>query len=255
MEAIARRPSRKLLIVLVLLAVIVAALPTLMALGVGWLSIHAISRAVSTGYVVDPSDPDVRHVDTYDGSTLVREEWSEVKRSDGSWVKNGPSIRWSSAHAKLVEGRYANDKREGQWMFWNDVRVRPAWSITLERTISDEIRPVYKVTVTGDGSVRYSGVTFVRVGGSQTAQISTEAVSRIQQRVRGIHLFETNLQCGFKAHDGPHVVIEAMDGSRSVRFDSLWNREKEDPDASTHVAIGELADLIDEVVGTDRWIK
>jgi len=48
----------------------------------------------------------------------ARTEFREVQRSDGSWVKDGPSVRWSREGRKLEEGAYIDDKRDGPWMFW-----------------------------------------------------------------------------------------------------------------------------------------
>jgi len=108
--------------------------------------------------------------------------------------------------------------------------------------------------VKSDGNVRYGGVGNVRVEGLQAAVLGPDACARIFRKAEDIKLFEMSYQCGFKIFDIPHVIIEATDGGRSVRLDSEWAGNMTDPDAKMHVAINELADLIDVAVGTGRWV-
>ena len=128
------------------------------------------------------------------------------------------------------------------------------WKTSLERTGCLGTCPSYWVEVKSDGNVRYGGVGNVRVEGLQAAVLGPDACARIFRKAEDIKLFEMSYQCGFKIFDIPHVIIEATDGGRSVRLDSEWAGNMTDPDAKMHVAINELADLIDVAVGTGRWV-
>src|SRR5262245_10324922 len=152
MEAIARRPSRNLLFLLVALGLFVIALPFLLAVAGGALFRHLVETGTSAEYSYSSMLPGERRGTTEDYSTHIRHEFREIQGPDGTWIKDGPSVRWNRQGRKLDEGRYRIGKREGQWMFWNDdgsidpdrsgvyesdIRARPAWSITLERTTCD----------------------------------------------------------------------------------------------------------------------
>jgi hypothetical protein len=108
--------------------------------------------------------------------------------------------------------------------------------------------------VKSDGNVRYYGVGNVRVEGLQTAALGPDACARIFKKAEDIKLFEMSYQCEFRIYDIQRVIIEATDGVRSVQLDNEWAGDMSDPDAKMHLAINELADLIDEAVGTGRWI-
>ncbi len=119
---------------------------------VGWICALSTTTIASkqTSYFSDR--PDVRTATTYHPVSTIsgsnREskkeaEWREIQSSPGHWVKEGRYVRWSVAGAKLEEGSYANDKRQGSWTFWDengivdpsrsgkyddDVRTEPALS-------------------------------------------------------------------------------------------------------------------------------
>jgi hypothetical protein len=121
--------SKNKLILLVALGAVVTAFPLLVAIGGAGLALYQVSAGVTYTIVSDPSYPSVRHASTYDRSTLIQEEWREIQRGDGSWIKDGPSVRWSRKHEKLEEGSYRDGRREGKWTFWSEDR-----SIDLARS-------------------------------------------------------------------------------------------------------------------------
>lgn len=53
----------------------------------------------------------------YDDSALARFDWSETRKDDGSWSRDGVCAGWSREGIQLVVGSYVNGKREGQWTF------------------------------------------------------------------------------------------------------------------------------------------
>jgi len=113
---------------------------------------------------------------------------------------------------------------------------------------------MYWVEVKGDGQVRYDGIQYVKIEGLQAALIPPAACARILQKAQDIRLFDMTYKCKFVVFDVSHVVIDATDGNRSVHLDSVWDGRMDDADARMHIELGELANLIDDVVGTGRWV-
>src|SRR5262249_34081935 len=64
--------------------------------------------------------PGVRQATTHQGG-LVVDEWREVRKPDGSWVKEGPAVFRVpfGVGKKVAEGSFRDDKRDGSWTFWN----------------------------------------------------------------------------------------------------------------------------------------
>jgi len=52
--------------------------------------------------------------------SLVEYEYREALRPDGTWMKEGPAVRWSRNGIKLEEGTYRDGKRDGPWTYRNE---------------------------------------------------------------------------------------------------------------------------------------
>ena len=68
----------------------------------------------------EQGDPSIRAGNIYDNASLARLEWRETQRADGTLVREGPVVGWSSKGRLLVMGKYLDGKREGEWIFWNE---------------------------------------------------------------------------------------------------------------------------------------
>ena len=119
-------------------------------------------------------------------------------------------------------------------------------AITIERTACYGACPVYSLEITGDGTVTYQGRQFVRVVGRATAMISPEAVRQLVAEFERIHYFD--LQNIYTAHitDLPTTTTSIRIGERFKKVVDHYGGPNE---------LEKLEDRIDEVAGSDRWVK
>lgn len=109
--------------------------------------------------------------------------------------------------------------------------------------------PVYTVTITGAGEVRYEGRNFVNVVGQRTATIPAADVARLVARFDEVGF--NNLQDAYRANvsDLPsYSVTLVRDGHTKTVVDYGG------VDAGMPRAIRDLEAEIDRVAGTAQWI-
>jgi len=118
--------------------------------------------------------------------------------------------------------------------------------ITIERTACYGACPVYSLEITGDGTVTYQGRQFVRVTGKQTAKISPEDVRQLVAEFERIRYFD--LQNIYAAHitDLPSTTTSIRIGERFKKVIDHYGGPDE---------LKNLEDRVDEVAGSDRWVK
>jgi acetamidase/formamidase len=130
--------------------------------------------------------------------------------------------------------------------------------ITLERGPCFGTCPVYQVTITQDGTVSFAGHNFVKTNGAATAQIKPEDFSKLVSEFGKIQYSSLDEKyepgspgCGAAVTDMPYVrtSIRVNGKTRSVsHYHGCRNSE----------VLGALAALerkIDEIAGTEKWIK
>lgn len=127
--------------------------------------------------------------------------------------------------------------------------------LTLERGPCFGACPVYTVSVTGSGLVRFDGRRFVRDSGVVTETIAPARVDSLLRAVQAAGFFDFADDygygapgCGRFAADLPTVVLEvrAPDGGRKrVRHDRGC--------ADAPAALSSLEQHLDEALATGRW--
>jgi hypothetical protein len=127
--------------------------------------------------------------------------------------------------------------------------------VTLERTPCFGSCPVYSLSITRSGVVRFDGKKFVRRAGPDSAKISTAAVDSLlaEMSKAGYYDFEERYTsgapaCGRYATDLPSAITSVTDDSRSRRIQHDHGCSDAPP------ALSRLEGRIDEVAGTARWI-
>src|SRR5690348_14497714 len=88
--------------------------------------------------------------------------------------------------------------------FASDNDSPDTFSISLERTSCFGSCPVYKVTISSDGSVVYEGKKYVRVEGMQRGKVEPEAVKQLMQEFVDSDYFKLEDQ---------YTTIKNADGS------------------------------------------
>jgi len=110
--------------------------------------------------------------------------------------------------------------------------------------------PGYKLEVHGDGSVFYSGDAFVAISGRHRAKISQQAVDRLVAAFRDARFFSLHDSYSGDMSDGElHEISISFDG-HTKKVEEIWGLEGGMPEA-----VDVLEKLVDEIAGTDRWVK
>lgn len=144
---------------------------------------------------------------------------------------------------------------------------RDKLQISLQRTACFGSCPDYKVTIAGDGRVvfettphldrndvsmvhrAFSAESGVRVPGTHTTTIKTEAVDRLLEHFRKARFFALRDEYRAEVTDNPTYIISIDTGNGSKTVIDYVGKKVGMPDEVTA-----LQDAIDQAAGTDRWI-
>jgi hypothetical protein len=131
-------------------------------------------------------------------------------------------------------------------------------TITLERTACYGTCPTYSVSVGPDLHVAFIGKEYVQSPGLSTSAISNEDYRRLRDAVRDVLKFRDSYasphECGRAwATDNPGLVLTVQDSSFTKRIDLNFGCRGEQVRGDVK-ALGEIGELIDEVLHTQQWI-
>jgi len=126
--------------------------------------------------------------------------------------------------------------------------------ITLERTECFGFCPVYKLTITADGSVVFEGRRFVKQEGVTISSVSPERLKQLMAEFDRVNFFsleddysEIRLSC---PTDQPSAITSVRINGRSKTINHyLGCLEPKVPKGLT-----ELENKIDEIVNTAQWL-
>ncbi|WP_049629484.1 DUF6438 domain-containing protein [Cellvibrio sp. pealriver] len=129
--------------------------------------------------------------------------------------------------------------------------------VKLKRTACYGRCPVYTVIVKANGAVEYEGYEYVSAKGFQTASLPKESIDLIKAELLKANFFKmkSNLDsgswgCFVSATDSSYILIES----------SIQNRRKAVSvylgcDSKQVYEVISLANYIDQVIGTSKWVK
>ncbi|MDQ3744889.1 MAG: DUF6438 domain-containing protein [Acidobacteriota bacterium] len=129
--------------------------------------------------------------------------------------------------------------------------------IVLERQECDLTCPVYKVTISGDGSFVYEGRRFVKRTGIVRGSIGREKLAELVSEVERIGYFSLKDkyspggECPQAVTDYPTAITSVRLGGKSKRIEHYYGCTGSD-------AIQALADLeskIDQAVNSRQWVE
>ncbi len=130
--------------------------------------------------------------------------------------------------------------------------------ITLERGACFGTCPIYKVTLASDGAVTFEGYNFVKTKGTATARIRPEDFNQLVSEFEKIRYFSLDDRyepgtpsCGAAATDMPNVrsSIQLKGKTKSIsHYQGCFSSEV----VRTLFALDRK---IDEIAGTEKWIK
>ena len=130
--------------------------------------------------------------------------------------------------------------------------------IRLERSVCFGTCPSYKVTIASDGTVTFEGRDFVKTKGTATAQIKPDDFKQLASEFEKIKYFSLDGKyepgtpgCGVAATDLPYARTAIRLGRR-IKSVSHYHGC-----TSSEVlrALTALERKIDEIAGTEKWIK
>ncbi|MEM2140931.1 DUF6438 domain-containing protein [Nitrososphaera sp.] len=119
-------------------------------------------------------------------------------------------------------------------------------TITLERTVCFGFCPDYIVTVHGNGTVVYEGRAFVAVEGTQTAQIPEQDVQELVSEFYRAGFFSL-------ADRYEQAVTDLPSQTTSITIDGMTKSVYRYGSEPQRLAM--LEDRIDEIAGTEKWVK
>ena len=122
--------------------------------------------------------------------------------------------------------------------------------MTLERTGCFGTCPGYSVEIHGDGTVRYTGNSYVVVAGEHRDHISAEQVSALIDAFRAADYFSLEDDYDYSVTDCPTYLT-------SFRVDQVEKhvRDYVGEEAGMPAAVSELEAMIDRVTDTKKWIR
>ena len=131
-------------------------------------------------------------------------------------------------------------------------------SITLERTVCFGTCPAYRVTISSDGTVTFEGRQYTKTKGLATGHISANDFRKLVSEFEKIDYFSLPDRYAPGTKECPRVITDMPAANTSIR---LKGRSKSVShyhgcgNAGALAKLTELENKIDEVAGTQKWIK
>ena len=130
--------------------------------------------------------------------------------------------------------------------------------VTLERTVCFGTCPSYQVTIASDGAVTFEGRDFVKSKGTAKAQISPEAFRKLVNEFEKVKYFSLDDRyepgspgCPTAATDSPSARTSIQTNDRTKGVSHYYGCR----DSEVLRALTSLESKIDEIAGTEKWIR
>jgi hypothetical protein len=134
--------------------------------------------------------------------------------------------------------------------------------ITLERSTCLGWCPDYKLTISADGAVTFEGRQYVKVKGLAKGSISLEDLCKLIKAFQAASYFSLHDKYATKNDGCPEVWTDYPNVITSIRINgkskSISHYHGCQDNSGTSIYPKGLTDLennIDQIVGTDKWIK
>jgi acetamidase/formamidase len=130
--------------------------------------------------------------------------------------------------------------------------------ITLERGACFGTCPIYKVTVASDGMVTFEGLDFVKTKGKATGQIKPDDYQKLVNEFKRIKYFSLDDKyepgspgCTVGATDNPSALTSIERNGRTKSVSHYYGCKP----SEVLRALSALERKIDEIAGTEMWVK
>jgi len=134
----------------------------------------------------------------------------------------------------------------------------PDDSITLERTACFGTCPVYKLTIASDGTVTFQGERSTKTNGTAVGHINVADFRRLKDDFAQINYFSLPDAYLPGTKECPRNVTDMPSANTSIRLNEKFKRVSHYlgcGDAGALSRLTALENKIDEVAGTEKWIK
>ncbi|MFN2578980.1 MAG: acetamidase/formamidase family protein [Pyrinomonadaceae bacterium] len=131
-------------------------------------------------------------------------------------------------------------------------------SITLERTVCFGTCPAYKVTIARDGTVTFDGRRFTKTKGLATGHIKADDFRKLMKEFEKIDYFSLPDAYTPGTAQCPRVVTDLPSANTSIHLNGKMKSVEHYYGCGNAQALAKLTALetrIDEVAGTQKWIK
>jgi Domain of unknown function (DUF6438) len=129
-------------------------------------------------------------------------------------------------------------------------------TVTMKRAGCFGACPVYSVRIGGDGSVEFSGESYVRFIGEATGQVPAGDVERLVGAMLDADYFSLSSESGCGPGDDLTFTTDASGATISL---TLGEQTKTIQDyhgnSCAPRVLRSIEDLIDEIAGTASWVK
>jgi hypothetical protein len=132
--------------------------------------------------------------------------------------------------------------------------------IELERTECFGTCPAYSLRLSGDGTVSYTGKSYVRMKGEHTARFDPDRLLPLLERLQELDFLAANHTCSVHVVDNSHARIALRIGARA---NSAWDEiagledcvaRLQADDAEWHRKMFEVETAIDVLADSGFWI-
>jgi len=140
--------------------------------------------------------------------------------------------------------------------------IPPDTIITLERTICFGTCPAYKLTISADGAVVFTGEDYVREKGTVHSNISKEQLKQLISEFTKSQYFSLR-DSYISEEDGcPESWTDSPTVTTSIRINGQYKSivhylgcQENNGESVFPKELKDLEDTIDEIIGTRKWIQ
>jgi hypothetical protein len=131
--------------------------------------------------------------------------------------------------------------------------------IELTREECDGCCPAYTVRLSGDGTLTYTGKSFVKTKGTHYDTFDPQRLLALLERFRELEFLDCEHECSVMVFDNSHARVALRIGARSNAVeDQVASREDTSglsvEDAEWHRRMHELEAAIDAAANVESWI-
>jgi len=138
--------------------------------------------------------------------------------------------------------------------------IPPDTLITIKRTVCYGTCPDYTVTITADGSVTFAGREYVKTKGTFKSTISRETLRQLIAEFEKVKYFSLHDRyereedgCPEVWTDNPSAITSIRINGKTKSISHYYGCQSKGTIYPKDLTL--LETKIDELVGTDRWIK